>query len=145
MELLIKRLSESEDLKLPTYATDGSACMDIYALTAVPQGDGSILCRTGWAVAIPEGWAMLIYSRSGMGFNQNTRLSNCVGVIDSDYRDEVMVKLHCDIPGRLPQVKKGDRVAQFMLVPVERVDLEQVTELPEANSTRSGGFGSTGQ
>lgn len=145
MKLPINRLSESEDLKLPTYATDGSACMDIYALTAVPQGDGSILCRTGWAVAIPEGWAMLIYSRSGMGFNENTRLSNCVGVIDSDYRDEVMVKLHCDIPGRLPQVKKGDRVAQFMLVPVESVELEQVPELPEATSTRSGGFGSTGK
>lgn len=145
MELLFNRLSESEDLKLPTYATDGSACLDIYALTAEAQGDGSILCRTGWAVAIPEGWAMLIYSRSGMGFNQNTRLSNCVGVIDSDYRDEVMVKLHCDIPGRLPQVKKGDRVAQFMIVPVERVEVKHVAELPAPNSTRSGGFGSTGK
>lgn len=145
MELKIKRLTTDENFKLPTYATDGSACMGVYALTAEVQGDGSILCRTGWAVAIPEGWAMLIYSRSGMGFNQNTRLSNCVGVIDSDYRDEVMVKLHCDIPGRLPQVKKGDRVAQFMLVPIEQVELDEVTTLPEATSTRSGGFGSTGQ
>ena len=95
---------------------------------------------------------MLVYSRSGMGFNASTRLVNSVGVIDSDYRGEIMVKLVNDKPGYLPQVKDGnklrnvavgDKVAQFMIVPAFYLPFETVEDL-DATDRGENGFGSTG-
>ena len=144
MKLKVKKLHP--DAKLPTYATDGSACFDIYALsvsavTAVPANKGMIF-HTGLSFEIPRGWVMMIYSRSGHGFNKGVRLSNCVGVIDSDYRDEVKVKLFNDSQSNF-LVERYDRIAQAMLVPVEKVEFEEVEEL--STTARLGGFGSTGK
>ena len=86
---------------------------------------------------------MLVFSRSGHGFKNNVRLANCVGVIDSDYRGEVMVKLVYDGFTSNLLVRNGDRIAQAMLVPAQQVTFEVVEEL---NTTERGtkGFGSTG-
>jgi dUTP pyrophosphatase len=87
---------------------------------------------------------MLIFSRSGHGFKNNIRLSNCTGVIDSDYRGEVQVKLASDDPdGAVFSVAHGDRIAQAMVLPIEQVSFEEVTEL-STTERGEGGFGSTG-
>lgn len=153
MNLKIKKLHPNAIV--PTYATDGSACFDLYAATVgnashVGQllSHGSpVTCGTGLAFEVPEGWAMLVYSRSGHGFRHNTRLSNCVGVIDSDYRGELLVKLtmddECLNTDVELEVMPGDRIAQAMLIPIERVSFELVDEL--SKTKRTGGFGSTGK
>jgi dUTP pyrophosphatase len=85
---------------------------------------------------------MLVFSRSGHGFNYLTRLANCVGVIDSDYRGTIAVKLVND--GGPPfTIKAGDRIAQGLIVPAPRIDFEVVSEL-EDTVRGEGGFGSTG-
>lgn len=141
MKLKTKRLDPRA--KLPTYATEGSACFDLTAITREVINN-TALYRTGLAFEIPKGHVMLVYSRSGHGFNYDIRLANCVGVIDSDYVGEVMVKLTHDNYGIYhdwPFV--GDRVAQAMLVKLPNVEIEEVETLHE--TTRgAGGFGSTG-
>ena len=85
---------------------------------------------------------MLVFSRSGFGFSKRTRLSNCVGVIDSDYRGELKVALHND-GKELLEISKGDRIAQGMVLPVEQVTFELVEEL-NTTARGEGGLGSTG-
>ena len=154
MKINVKKLHP--DAKLPVYATAGAACFDLYAhdvdgaLTLgsnVHQGF-PLVCGTGLAFEIPPGWVMLIFSRSGHGFNHEVRLANCVGVLDSDYRGEARVKLTSDDfsedEKRPPLfVKPGDRVAQAMLTPVERIGFSVVDSLSETERGE-GGFGSTG-
>lgn len=139
--------------RIPTYATQGSACFDLYAAIDQPY-----YCCVGEPVAIPVGLifdipedhVLMIYSRSGHGFKSDVRLSNCVDVIDSDYTDEVIVKL-CQNVDQYPQdkhepfrVNPGDRIAQAMLIRVNQVELEEVYEPPLPKGNRKGGFGSTG-
>lgn len=144
MQLKIKKLHPAA--KLPTYATPGAACFDLYALDSgsVEAGMPAIF-HTGLAFEVPEGYVMLVFSRSGHGFSHDTRLANCVGVIDSDYRGEVRVKLTRD-PGRTESigVKAGDRIAQAMLVQIPRVELIETNDLSQT-SRGTGGYGSTGK
>lgn len=136
--------------KTPTYATDGSGCFDLYAINAVP-----VLVHEGWPVTfdtglkfeIPPGFAMFIFSRSGHGFNYDTRLANCVGIIDSDYRGEVKVKLTADQEHEeaMPlSVNAGDRIAQACILPVPRIGFN-VLDVLSATDRGEGGFGSTGK
>lgn len=152
MQVKIKKLHP--DAIIPKYATDGSACFDLHALGEWDRGNGwnaipvptgvPASFRTGLAVEIPAGHVMLVFSRSGHGFKNDTRLANCVGVIDSDYRGEISVKLTRDhAPGEIMQVEKGDRIAQAMIVPIPQVELVEVEELTDTNRG-TGGFGSTG-
>ena len=146
MQLKVKKLLA--EATIPVYATQGAACFDLHA--CLPDSDAAIntcpnatvVIPTGLAFEVPEGHVMLIYSRSGHGFKLNTRLANCVGVIDSDYRGEVRVKLTRDDGGSL-FVTHGDRIAQAMIVPVPRVELIEVDDLDETERGASG-FGSTG-
>lgn len=141
MQIKVKKLHP--DAILPQYATDGAACFDLHALDDAqvwPDVPSSI--KTGLSFEIPAGNVMLIYSRSGHGFKNSVRLANCTGVIDSDYRGEVVVRLAADWGGRLV-VNKGDRVAQAMIVPIPRVELVEVDELGDT-VRGAGGFGSTG-
>ena len=124
----------------PMFATEGAACMDLTCVSTLVQGD-TITCTTGIAFEVPEGYVMLVYSRSGHGFKQGLRLVNCVGVIDSDYRGEVMVKLRMDQEGDF-NIKHGDRVAQAMLVELPKYALQEVEELSDT-ARGIGGFGST--
>ena len=147
MQLNIKKLHP--DAKTPTYATEGSACFDLYAVEVEP--DTRLIngkpqsFRTGLSFEIPAGYVMLVFSRSGHGFNYSTRLSNCVGIIDSDYRGEVMVRLIRDTDSLTSPnfFSTGDRIAQAMLVPVEQVVFFETEELTETERG-SEGFGSSG-
>lgn len=141
-----------EGAKMPIYATPGAACFDIHAVT----GDYPVIVSahreyqneqpiaTGLQFEIPEGYALMVYSRSGHGFKFDTRLSNCVGVIDSDYRGELFIKLRCDNEDGHMVVHHGDRIAQAMLIPAPQVPLVQVDEL-NVTERGTGGFGSTGR
>jgi dUTP pyrophosphatase len=138
---------------LPTYQNDGDACFDLHCISGALIGWRKTGCeealglavefRTGLAFEVPGGYALMIYSRSGHGFNHGLRLSNCVGVIDSGYRGEVKVKLRLDTWGEHYGVMAGDRIAQAMLIPVPHVRLVLAEDLTD--TTRgTGGFGSTG-
>lgn len=142
MKVKVKRLYESA--KLPTYATDGSGCFDIYTmLNGDTDYNAPHTYSTGLAFEIPEDHVMLIFSRSGHGFKSDVRLSNCVGVIDSDYRGELKIKLTCDKQGWGLEVNAGDRIAQGMVIPYKKVQFEEVKELSET-VRGTGGMGSTG-
>ena len=140
MKVKIKKLHP--ETKMPTYATEGSACFDLYASEACYLGWGeredNDRFKTGLAFEIPEGHVMLVYSRSGHGFNEGATLVNSVGVIDSDYRGEVSVKMNKPIKAGV-----GDRIAQAMIIPVERVSFELTDELTDTERG-AGGFGSSG-
>lgn len=130
---------------VPTYGTEGSACFDLYAVQ--PEAEIRVVdtatVRTGLAFEVPQGFVMLVFSRSGHGFKNDVRLANCVGVVDSDYRGELMVKLTNDNPSDCLAVHPGDRIAQAMLMPVSQTYFEVVDEL-SSTDRGAGGFGSTG-
>lgn len=140
------RFTLADGAKAPTKATEGSACYDLYAL-----GNYNIyshllgpspLIRTGVSVSIPAGYHIEIYLRSGVSHKTCLRLANAVGIIDSDYTDEIM--LIVDNIGRgCYTVKDGDRLAQMMLVKNTECKLVQVDSL-DKESTHTG-FGSTGR
>lgn len=141
----VKRLTDTAIL--PAFATAGAACFDLHADL---RADGynqvyfreSEVIRTGLAFDIPEGYALMIYSRSGHGFKNDVRLANCVGVIDSDYTGEVKIKLTIDNEEGFI-VEHGSRIAQAMLIKVPCVQLVEVDEL-KATERGANGFGSTG-
>lgn len=142
IDLRVKRLHE--DAQLPTYGTDGAACFDLYALQCgVVTETKPEVFRTGLSFEVPDDHVMLVFSRSGHGFKSGIRLANCVGVIDSDYRGEVQVKLTADEIFSEFKITKGDRIAQAMIVPYPRVRLLEVEEL-STTERGIGGFGSTG-
>ena len=144
MELKIKKLSPNAIL--PTYGSAGAAGADLYAL---PDGDPIVIApgqtafiHTGLSMAIPEGYVGLNFARSGLAAKRGLAPANKVGVIDSDYRGELMVALHNH--GNTPQtIEPGDRVAQFVIVPVIMARFTEVDSLDETERG-SGGFGSTG-
>lgn len=147
MKLQLKKLFP--DVITPTYATDGSGAFDIYAYT--PQAEWTavlpnqaVTFDTGLTMKIPDGFGLMILSRSGHGFKNNVRLSNCVGLIDSDYVGEIKVKLRGDGNDAKLIVRHGDRIAQGVLVALPRVKFEEVDELP-TTQRGTGGFGSTGK
>ena len=143
VKLKVKRLTGTA--RSPTYAHWGDACFDIYSDGLKSISGTTQVHETGLKFEIPNGYAMMIYSRSGMGFNDNTRLANCVGVVDSGYVGEVMVKLTRD-DGCINtfQYKRGDRIAQAMLIPVPVVEFEEVDDM-EDTERGDGGFGSSGK
>jgi dUTP pyrophosphatase len=155
IEMQVKVKKVYPDAELPVYATEGAACFD---LKAYIPGDGhvhlieetAVTIETGLIFEVPEGHVMLIHSRSGHGFGFDTRLSNATGVIDSDFRGSPKVKLTRDfgmskvIDGKPLVIKHGDRIAQAMIIPVDRVSFVEVEDLSET-ARGAGGLGSTGQ
>lgn len=147
MKLRILKLHPNA--QVPVYATEGAGCFDLHALDEGrphPRDPHAAIFRTGLAFEVPPGWVMEVYSRSGQGFNDATRLSNCTGIIDSDYRGEVHIALRYDGDDdlRCPKVRVGDRIAQAKLVPVPRVEFE-VAEQLTITERGANGLGSTGQ
>lgn len=144
IELKVKKLHPGA--QLPVYGSDGAACFDLHMFgerMEHPTDRCAAIFGTGLAFEIPVGWCLKLYSRSGHGFKNGMRLSNCVGIIDADYRGEVMVSLRTD-SGIAPMIRQGDRIMQGMLERVERVSFVEVREL--SNTARgAGGLGSTGQ
>lgn len=151
MDVKIKKIDPRATI--PTYATDGSNAFDLYAIEGcgyLSEGDTYVF-DTGIAFEIPEGHGMLVLSRSGHGFNYNVRLANCVGLIDSDFRDSVKVKLTKDdvprpglgIKSSDVKINDGARVAQAIILPIPKINFIEVQELSET-ARGTGGFGSTG-
>ena len=148
MELKIKALSPKigTEIPLPRFATAGAACMDLCACIdeAVTLAAGERrLVPTGIAIALPSAdYVALVYARSGLGVKHGVAPANCVGVIDSDYRGEIMVGLQNS--GKEDYViQPADRIAQLMVAPVIQAQVELVDELDET-ARGAGGFGSTG-
>jgi dUTP pyrophosphatase len=142
MQVKIKKLHPLA--QTPVYASAGAAAFDLHSVQAgmlYPHA-GCMVIKTGLAFEIPENHVMLVFSRSSHGFKNNVRLANCVGVIDSDYRGEVMVKLMND-GIQMMDVNIGDRIAQGMILPVQQVSFEFADELSDTVRGEQG-FGSTG-
>jgi len=131
------------DLPLPAYARDDDAGLDLHAAADVALAPGArILVPTGLALAIPPGFAGFVLPRSGLALRHGVTLLNTPGLIDAGYRGELQVLL-VNLGDTLVKLSRGDRIAQLVIQPVERVSLTPVAELPP--STRgTGGFGSTG-
>lgn len=138
----------SENATIPTYGSEGAACFDLYAAQDAKLLPGEkVIVSTDLAVEVPENHVMMIYSRSGMGIREDIRLSNCTGVIDSDYRGTIVVALTSDkgfMDGDIYHVKKGDRIAQAMIIPVERTQFTVAAQLTHTKRGASG-FGSSGK
>ena len=131
------------DAQQPTYGTPGAACFDLHTVHGGEVGAyQSGTFGTGLAFEIPDGHVLLVFSRSGHGFKYGLRLANCVGVIDADFRGEVMVKLRNDSPVGFG-FEQGDRVAQALVLPVPRVAFDVVEQL-SLSERGAGAFGSTG-
>lgn len=130
---------------LPTYGTAYSAGADLYACmtsdVTIQPGTTEFI-HTGLAMEIPEGLVGLVYARSGMACKKGIAPANKVGVIDSDYRGEIIVALHnhSNVP---VTISNQERIAQFVLTPYICVDFNEVDELSDT-IRGEGGFGSTG-
>lgn len=132
---------------IPQRATPGSAGMDLVACMEEPvllSPGGRAMIPTGLAMALPTAdWVGLVYARSGLAVRHGITLSNCVGVIDSDYRGEIRVGL-CNLGQEPYTIQPGERIAQLVISPVLLPPVEEADELD--NTERgTGGFGSTGK
>ncbi len=149
MNLKIKAVSPliGTAIPAPFYASPGAAAMDLHAAvdSQVEIEPGrSCSIPTGIAIALPSARYMaLVFARSGLATRHGIALSNGVGVVDSDYRGEIKVGL-INLSDKLYTVLPGDRIAQLAVVPVERAELELVSQLDETERG-AGGFGSTGR
>ena len=149
MDLKIKAVSPKigKEIPLPFYATPGSAAMDLHACVdeavTIPAGQRRTI-PTGIAIALPSAdYVALVYARSGLGIKHGIAPANCVGVIDSDYRGEIIVAL-TNLSDTDYTIQPGDRVAQLVIMPVTQADINVVDELDETERG-AGGFGSTGR
>lgn len=132
--------------RLPAYGSGGAAGADLFArlgaTVSIPPG-GSAFIPTGLAIAIPPGYAGLVYARSGLACKSGLAPANKVGVIDSDYRGEVMVCLH-NHSGEPRDVADGDRIAQLVVAETPRAEFSEAEDLGDTGRG-TGGFGSTGR
>ena len=143
-KIAVKKLDERA--VLPTYGSEFAAGADLYAVC-----DGEVtfapgetkLIKTGLAMEIPEGYAGLIYARSGLASKRGLAPANKVGVVDADYRGEVMVALHNHSTVE-QKISAGERIAQLVVAPFLKASFEETEELSETVRGK-GGFGSTGK
>lgn len=140
MKLKIKRLRD--DAKLPSYAHEGDAGLDVYSCEelVIPSGERRLI-KTGISMAFDKGCVALVWDRSGLAVKHG--MKTMAGVIDSGYRGEVGIVL-LNTTSEDFKIHKHDRIAQILLQPVMRVETEEVTSLDET-SRNVGGFGSTGK
>ena len=139
-----KRLPHSAGLPVPAPATSGSAGHDVTSADEGHLAPGARgIFRTGFAVAIPQGWECQIRPRSGLALKHGVTLPNSPATIDSDYRGELMIAL-INHGEEAFQVTRGMRIAQLIFARVEPVNWREVAELP-GTDRGAGGFGSTGR
>ena len=135
-----------EGAALPVYGSKNAAGADLCACLpdAVEIAPGeTAMIPTGIAVELPEGWAGLVYARSGLASKKDLAPANKVGVVDSDYRGEILVSLH-NHGAETRRVEPGDRIAQLVLAPAPQAIFEK-TDALSGTARGSGGFGSTGR
>ena len=141
MKLNVKKLDSRA--VIPTYGTEYSAGADLYSLDEVTvEPHTTVLVHTGIAAEIPEGYCGLIFARSGLATKRGLAPANKVGVIDADYRGEIMVALH-NHSSQAASVDSGERIAQLAIVPFLKAEFAEVDELSDT-ARGAGGFGSTG-
>lgn len=133
---------------LPTYANETDACMDLKVVvpnrTFILAPKQSKVFRTGVKVQIPDGYVMLVFIRSSTGVKLKCDLMNGTGIIDSGYRDEIKIPLY-NFGDYSVEIQDGQRIAQFMIIPRPKLELEIVTDNEEfRQGDRLGGIGSTG-
>jgi len=138
MKVNIKKLHP--DAIIPSYAKDGDAGMDLTAVDVIADG-GTLTYKTGIAVEIPRWHVGLLFPRSSV-YKTGQTLTNCVGVIDSGYRGEIMLKYTLSPYQREYDI--GDRVGQLIIMPYPRIEFEEVEELSDTDRG-DGGYGSTGR
>ena len=144
VKVLIKKLNPA--VEIPEYKTSGASGMDLNAFVEKPvtiKSKTSTLIPTGLSVAFSEDYEIQIRPRSGLALKNNITILNTPGTIDSDYRGEIKVLIfnhgNADFI-----INNGDRIAQMILSPVVKIDLEVINDLPET-IRGEGGFGSTGK
>ena len=144
IEVPIVRLDP--ELPLPAYARPGDAGADLVAREGVvlAAGGGRAVVPTGVALAIPEGWAGFVLPRSGLALRHGVTCLNTPGLIDSGYRDELLVLLVNTDPDSAYEVARGDRIAQLVIQRIEQAQFAVVDDLPGSARGR-GGFGHTGR
>lgn len=145
MKVNIKKLNENAIV--PTSGSKFAAGYDLYAIADESnkieiQPNETVKIKTGLAMEIPEGYFGAVFARSGLATKRGLRPANCVGVIDSDYRGEIIVALRND-SGILQVVNEGERIAQIVIMPYLPVEFNEVNTL-EDTDRGAGGFGSTG-
>ena len=142
-KILISWLTNGVGLDIPTYATAGSAGLDICSAEDIELAPGDRkLVSTGFAIAIPEGFEGQIRPRSGLAIKHGLTVINAPGTIDADYRGEIKVPL-INLGQEIVSFERGARIAQLVISEVTRVEFSVVDEL--GNTGRNiGGFGSTG-
>ena len=144
VKVLIKRLSQ--EVELPSYKTSGASGMDLMAflkssITVKPKS--SFLVPTGLSMAFSEDYEVQIRPRSGLAAKNNISVLNTPGTIDSDYRGEIKVIIY-NHGNEDFVVNNRDRIAQMVLTPVIKMELQEANELPKTIRGK-GGFGSTGK
>ena len=138
MNVNIKRLHE--DAIIPKYAKKGDAGLDLTAIDVSTDQYGCFTYHTGIAIEIPKGYVGLLFPRSSV-YKTGQTLTNCVGVIDSGYRGEIMMKF--SLSSNRNEYQIGDRIGQLIILPHPKIHFVEVKEL--SNSERGlGGYGSTG-
>ena len=143
MKLQILRLSHSADLPLPSYATPGSAGMDLRSAEALTLKPGArALVGTGIAIALPPNFEAQVRPRSGLAVKHGVTVLNSPGTIDADYRGEIKVPL-INLGTEDFVIARGDRIAQMVVAPVTMAELVEVEVLDET-VRGAGGFGSSG-
>lgn len=145
LKVLVKRINP--DAVIPSYKTDGAACFDLMTqediyLRTLNASDKAMMVHTGLAFEIPKGYHMKIFLRSSTGLNTHLRLANGTGIIDADYRGEVMLLVE-NVSKYPVSIPKGTRIAQGMIEKNIPVVFEEVKELSDTQRGQ-GGFGSTG-
>lgn len=141
----IKRLRKHR-LPLPSYQTEGASGMDLMADIEAPftlASGARVAVPTGFAVEIPPGYEGQVRPRSGLAFRSGLTVVNAPGTIDSDYRGELKVLL-VNLSEETVEIHPGDRVAQLVIAPVVRVQIEETDDLAESRRG-PGGFGHTGR
>ena len=144
VKVLIKKLDPT--VKIPEYKTDGSSGMDLKAFineSINVKPNTSSLVPTGLSVAFSEDYEIQIRPRSGLAAKENISVLNTPGTIDSDYRGEIKVIIYNHGNNDFT-INNGDRIAQMVLTPVVKMELEETINLPETVRGK-GGFGSTGK
>ena len=144
VKVLFKKLDPS--VETPTYKTIGASGMDLMAFIKKPiklAAKNSCLVPTGLSVAFSSEYEIQIRPRSGLAIKNNISVLNTPGTIDSDYRGEIKIILFNHGNNEFI-INNGDRIAQMILLPINKIDFEEVTNLPDTNRGK-GGFGSTGK
>jgi dUTP pyrophosphatase len=144
VKLKILRLPHSKDLPLPTYATTGSAGMDLRSAEALTLKPGArALVATGIAIALPDHYEAQVRPRSGLAVKHGVTVLNSPGTIDADYRGEIKVPL-INLGTDDFVIARGDRIAQMVVAPVATAELVEVDNLDDTDRG-AGGFGSSGR